>query len=331
MKLSLLAAATLAAGSLAGAGLTLDGPPCSSKTSETVAKSGGCSGTTDTASTMTVAMEYDKDIIEIASGAGSFNTLVAAVKAAGLVDVLKSDGPFTVFAPTDEAFAKLPKGTVENLLKPENRDTLIAILTYHVLPAKVEASQVVNTAAAGTVNGQRVQFSVDANGVRIDNARIIKTDITASNGVIHVIDSVILPSDKNIVQTAAEAGSFQTLLAAAKAAGLADALMGEGPYTVFAPTDDAFAALGADTIQTLLKPENRGKLADILKYHVVKGRVYANQAVTAGSAKTLEGSKVNAQIVDGRLRINGANVVASDLDASNGVIHVIDKVLLPSN
>lgn len=136
--------------------------------------------------------KQDKNIVQIAAGAGQFNTLVAAVKAAGLADVLQGDGPFTVFAPTDAAFAKLPAGTVENLLKPENRDQLVSILTYHVLAAKVPASGV-KTMKTKTVNGQKVQLTVGAKGVKIDKANVVKTDIMASNGVIHVIDSVILP------------------------------------------------------------------------------------------------------------------------------------------
>ena len=123
-------------------------------------------------------------IVDVASSAGSFNTLVAAVKAAGLVDTLMGDGPFTVFAPTDQAFANLPEGTVENLLKPENREQLVAVLTYHVVPGKVMAGDVVNLETAKTVQGQSVGIKVDDNHVQIDEARVIKTDIAASNGVI---------------------------------------------------------------------------------------------------------------------------------------------------
>ncbi|HCQ84298.1 MAG TPA: Nex18 symbiotically induced protein, partial [Verrucomicrobiales bacterium] len=132
------------------------------------------------------------DIVEVAVKADSFKTLVAAVKAAGLVDVLKGDGPFTVFAPTDEAFKKLPKGTVESLLKPENKDKLASILKYHVIPAKVMAKDV-KSGKAKTVLGKEVNISASEWGVKVDNAKVIKTDVAASNGVIHVIDQVILP------------------------------------------------------------------------------------------------------------------------------------------
>ncbi len=135
----------------------------------------------------------EKNIVEIAVGAGQFNTLVAAVKAAGLVDTLSGKGPFTVFAPTDDAFAKLPDGTVASLLKPENKDKLVAVLTYHVLAGKVPASAV-KTMKAKTVNGQELSLKVSDTGVTVDSANVVKTDIMGSNGVIHVIDSVILPN-----------------------------------------------------------------------------------------------------------------------------------------
>lgn len=137
--------------------------------------------------------QIKSDIVDTAASAGSFNTLVAAVKAADLVDTLKSDGPFTVFAPTDEAFAALPSGTVENLLKPENKDTLVKILTYHVLAGKVMSADIDSKILSPeTVEGSTVNINA-TNGVMIDDANVIKADIEASNGVIHVIDKVIMP------------------------------------------------------------------------------------------------------------------------------------------
>jgi len=135
----------------------------------------------------------NKDIVDTAVSAGDFKTLAAALKAAGLVDTLKGPGPFTVFAPTDEAFAKLPAGTVDDLLKPENHDKLVAILTYHVVPGKVMAKDVVKLHEAKTVNGKDVKIMTEGGKVMVDNANVTKTDIACSNGVIHVIDSVILP------------------------------------------------------------------------------------------------------------------------------------------
>jgi uncharacterized surface protein with fasciclin (FAS1) repeats len=142
----------------------------------------------------TVAFNADrKDIVDTAVGAGSFKTLVAAVQAAGLVETLKGQGPFTVFAPTDEAFAKLPAGTVESLLKPENKEKLVAVLTYHVVPGQVMAADVVKLTEAPTVQGSKAKVKVVDGAVMIDNAKVVKTDIETSNGVIHVIDAVILP------------------------------------------------------------------------------------------------------------------------------------------
>ncbi|PHX05940.1 fasciclin domain-containing protein [Vibrio splendidus] len=137
--------------------------------------------------------EMKKDIVDVAAENGSFNTLVAAVKAADLVDALKGEGPFTVLAPTDEAFAALPEGTVDMLLKPENKDKLVAVLTYHVIPGKIMAAEVMKLNSAVTVQGSAVMIAIDDGNVMIDNAKVIMPDVEASNGVIHVIDAVLLP------------------------------------------------------------------------------------------------------------------------------------------
>ncbi|MCA9016376.1 MAG: fasciclin domain-containing protein [Planctomycetaceae bacterium] len=270
-----------------------------------------------------------KDIVDTAVAAGSFKTLAAALGAADLVEALKGEGPFTVFAPTDAAFQKLPAGTVETLLKPENKDKLIAILTYHVVPGKVASQDVVKLKGAKTLNGQRADIQTQDGKVKVDGASVEAVDIQCSNGIIHVIDTVILPSDKNIVITASEAEKFKTLLAAATAAGLADVLANQGPFTVFAPTDEAFAKLPEGTVASLLKPENKEKLAEILKYHVVAGRVYSEDALAAGKAKTLQGKKVKISASNGVAKVNNAKLLATDIDASNGVIHVIDTVIMP--
>jgi uncharacterized surface protein with fasciclin (FAS1) repeats len=140
--------------------------------------------------------EAKQNIVEIASSNADFETLTVAIKAAGLAETLSGKGPFTVFAPTDAAFEKLPAGTLESLLKPENKDQLIAILTYHVVPGKVKAADVIKLDSAATVNGQNVDVSVIDGAVKVDNANVIATDVAASNGVIHVIDTVILPPAK---------------------------------------------------------------------------------------------------------------------------------------
>jgi transforming growth factor-beta-induced protein len=272
-----------------------------------------------------------KDIVDTAVAAGSFNTLVAAVQAAGLVDALKGEGPFTVFAPSDEAFAKLPAGTVESLLEPKNRDLLVSILKYHVVAGRVPAKQAITLDFASTLNGQRAPLVFENDKLRVDVATVVKADIETSNGIIHVIDSVLLPADKNLVQTAVAAGTFQTLVAAVKTAGLADVLSSGGPFTVFAPTNEAFAALPKGTVDTLLQPENRAKLVEILKYHVVEGRVYADQALAAGQAATLQQGKVRIATKNGTARINDSRILKTDIETSNGVIHVIDQVLMPAD
>jgi uncharacterized surface protein with fasciclin (FAS1) repeats len=142
------------------------------------------------------AAPAEKDIVDTAVEAGSFKTLAAALKAADLIETLKGKGPFTVFAPTDEAFAKLPKGTVEELLKPENKAKLAGILTYHVVSGKVEAKDAVKLKSAKTVNGASFKISASDAGVMVDKAKVVKTDIQCTNGVIHVIDAVILPAAK---------------------------------------------------------------------------------------------------------------------------------------
>lgn len=270
-------------------------------------------------------------IVDTAVAAGNFKTLVAAVKAAGLVETLNGKGPFTVFAPTDAAFAKLPAGTLEMLLKPENKAKLAAILTYHVVPGSVKAVDVVKLKYAGTVNGQRIDIKVDGAKVTVDGAAVTATDIACSNGVIHVIDAVILPVDGTVVDVAAKNGSFNTLVAAIKAAGLVETLSGKGPYTILAPTDEAFAKLPAGTLEMLLKPENKQQLVDILSYHVVPGvAAYSDAVAKMTEVPTVLGSPVAVKVVDGKVMLNGANVVAADVEASNGVIHVIDAVLLPA-
>ncbi len=277
----------------------------------------------------------EDNILTTAAANGSFKTLTSLVVAANLDEALQSKDELTVFAPTDEAFAKLPKGTLENLLKSENRETLANILKYHVLPTEISVPKRNShpLKSAKTLLGKKVNFDRKGSEVRINGAKIITRNIKCSNGLIHVIDTVLLPSedDNTIVGTAKKAGNFKTLLAAAKAAGLVETLSSKGPLTVFAPTDKAFKALPKGTLASLLKSENKDQLATILKYHVVAGKITAQDAVKAGKAKTVAGQAVQVSIKDGQLLIDDAQVIANDLETSNGIIHVIDKVLLPAS
>ena len=282
------------------------------------------------------------DIVDTAVAAGSFNTLVAAVQAAGLVETLKGEGPFTVFAPTDDAFAAIPKETLDALLADPSGD-LTQILLYHVVPGKVMAADVTDGLEATTAQGGTVKFTVADGAVKINDATIVTTDIETSNGVIHVIDAVIMPPSgeetaaaapaeeaelADIVDTAVSAGSFTTLVAAIQAAGLVDTLKGEGPFTVFAPTDDAFAALPSATLDALLADPS-GDLTQILLYHVVPGKVMAADVTDGLEATTAQGGTVKFTVADGKVLINDATIVTTDIETSNGVIHVIDAVILP--
>ncbi len=263
-----------------------------------------------------------KNIVETAIAAGQFTTLVKAVKAADLVDTLSSPGPFTVFAPTDDAFAKLPKGALEKLLK--DPEALKRILLSHVVSGKVMAADVVKLKSAKNAFGQ--MLAIDAKkGVIVGKSKVEKTDIVTSNGVIHVIDTVIMPQN-DVIEAARSAGAFKTLLTALEAAGLTETLRGEGPFTVFAPTDDAFAALPEGALEELLK--DKKKLTSVLTYHVVPGKVLAKDVVKLKTAKTVQGSSVKIDTTSG-VMIDDARVIKPDVDATNGVIHVIDKIIMP--
>lgn len=293
-----------------------------------------------------VAVEAEgKNIVETAASAGSFQTLLAAAKAAGLVDALTGPGPLTLFAPTDEAFNKLPAGTVENLLKPENKAALTAVLLYHVVPGRLTADKVVKLSGAQSKQGEMVRFKVAGDTVTVGGAQVVSANIACTNGVIHVIDAVILPPSMqtkaasqpsaptspaaDIVDTAVGAGAFKTLVAAVQAAGLVDTLKGEGPLTVFAPTDEAFSKLPAGTVENLLKPENKDQLIAILTCHVVPGAVYVKDVAGLKSAKTVNGKELSIATAGGGVQIDGAQVITADIECVNGVIHVIDTVILP--
>ena len=266
-------------------------------------------------------------IVDIAVSDGRFTTLVAALEAAGLVETLQGDGPFTVFAPTDDAFRKLPPGTVASLLR--DIPTLSDILLYHVVGGEVYASDVVNLASATTAQGQPVAITVSSGNVYVNDARVVITDVQASNGVIHVIDTVILPPSANIAASLQADGRFTTLLQAVRAAGLVETLTQGGPFTVFAPTDAAFRRLPAGTVAALLG--NVPQLTDILLYHVVEGRVFAGDVVTLTEAASVQGETIGVAISGGSVILDGeATVTEVNILATNGVIHVIDRVILPS-
>ena len=279
--------------------------------------------------------EVEKSIAEIAVD-GGFNTLVAALDAADLVETLSGEGTFTVFAPTDEAFAALPDGMLEDLLADPN--TLKQILLYHVVGDVVMAETVVTLDNAETLEGSTVAIEVVDGNVFLNDSQVTSTDIEASNGVVHVIDKVLVPEmeeavSNNVVEDVksiaevAVAGGFNTLVAALSAADLVETLSGDGAFTVFAPTDEAFAALPEGMLEGLLADTEA--LTQILLYHVVGDVVKAETVVTLDEAETLAGDKVSIEVVDGNVFVNDSKVTSTDIEASNGVIHVIDKVLVP--
>lgn len=273
------------------------------------------------------------DVVETAIDNGSFETLVAALVETELDDVLRGEGPFTVFAPTDDAFVALLTElglTAEELLA---YPFLADILTYHVVPGYVFSSDILAVGedfTVETVLGQEIEVTFVDGNVFVDGAQVVLTDVVTSNGVIHVIDAVIVP-ELDIVQTASLDPDFSVLVAALVETELDDVLRGEGPFTVFAPTDAAFAdlltALGI-TAEDLLADPN---LASYLTYHVLSGEFLAADVLELAPfvIETVNGNVVNITVVDGNVFINDAQVVMTDIVTTNGVIHVIDAVILP--
>lgn len=295
-----------------------------------------------------------KDIVDTAVEDGRFTVLAAALEAAGLVEALKAEGPFTVFAPTDAAFAAALEElsiTAEDLLA--DPAALSQILLYHVVPGAVMAEDAMTLESAATLQGSSITLSTSMEmedtmetkeGLFLNGgAEVFQADIEATNGVIHVIDAVILPPAEgemegsyaggllNIVEIAAADENFSTLVAAVTAAELGEALSAPGPYTVFAPTNDAFAAafeaLGIAPEDLLADTET---LTGILLYHVVSGEAYAEEVVNLAAVTTLQGSDITIAVKDDGVYLNDTvRVSVTDIAAQNGVIHVIDGVLLP--
>ncbi len=275
-----------------------------------------------------VVADDTQDIPTNAQNTGVHDSLVAALSHAGLVSALQADGPFTVFAPTDDAFAAagIDLSTFDT---EEENSTLSDILLYHVVSGEVTASAVTDGMNAEALNGDDLSFTVTDGVVMVNDATVTSADVMASNGVIHVIDKVLMPpADLGDIPTVAQGTGIHTsLVAAVTQADLVATLQGDGPFTVFAPTDDAFAAAGID-LEALDTDEGKAALTDILLYHVVAGEV-PSSAVTDGMvAAAVNGDDLSFTVGDS-VMVNDATVVLADVPASNGVIHVIDKVLMP--
>ena len=279
-----------------------------------------------------VTADANDDIPTNAAGTGIHDSLVAALTQADLVTTLQGTGPFTVFAPTDQAFADAGIDLTTFDTDEENA-TLVDILTYHVVSGKVMSTDLTDGMEAAALNQDTLTFSVSSSEVKVNDAVVTLADVESSNGVIHVIDKVLMPPADpvyvDIPATAQSTGVHTALVAALSQANLVATLQGEGPFTVFAPTDQAFTDAGID-LSTFDTPEENATLADILLYHVYAGAVPAS-AVTDGLAVTMvNGDKASFTVgADGSVSVGDATVTSADVQTSNGIIHVIDKVLMP--
>lgn len=266
----------------------------------------------------------DPSITEIAAADAQFSTLVGALQSTGLDAALDGDGEFTVFAPTNDAFAALPEGTLESLTEQQ----LETILLYHVLGAEVFSGQLEAQQAPETLSGEEIFVTASAGGVTVNAAASVTTaDIEARNGVIHVIDEVLMPDAfGTIVNNAAKRYFLSSLVEAVIQADLVDALLGDGPFTVFAPIDEAFAAI-ASVAADLTAEE----LRNVLLYHVIQGEVLSSDLQPSQQVTALNGETLTIEVAGGAATINGsADITTVDIQGTNGVIHVIDEVLLPS-
>ena len=281
----------------------------------------------------------DQDIVEIAVGNSDFSILVAALQKADLVGALQGAGPFTVFAPTNAAFEKLLASlgiTADQLL---NHPQLKEVLLYHVVSGQVLSTNLENGMMAATLSGESIKVDLTS-GVKINQSSVSTADVMATNGVIHIIDTVLVPSTfvlsaepevpATVVDIALSNGDFSMLVSLLQKADLVGALQGEGPFTVFAPTNAAFEKLLAALNISASDLMNQPDLAKVLLYHVVSGNVMSTDLSDGLKAPTLNGESVEFDLSSG-VMVNQSNVVSADIKAGNGVVHVIDTVLVPTN
>lgn len=290
------------------------------------------------------AISGGDSIYDIADGADDFTTLVQAVNAADLEYTLSSPGTYTIFAPTNEAFQKLPSSTLKKLLNPIYKPQLTDLLLYHALGDEVFSSDLSDGMEAATLNGEDITITLNPPRINQKSKIILEDglyDIEASNGAVHAIDTLLTPTSysQNIVDIAnSDSDNFSILLLASKKAGLVNELTGDGPFTLFAPTNDAFDKLPPGTLDHLLLPANKKTLQDILLYHVVPGNIVSSElSIKSVSLPTLlNGQSITVEKVGKSIYVNGhkrkgAKGIDVDIIASNGIIHVIDQVLLPGS
>ncbi len=266
-------------------------------------------------------------VFDIIAGSDDHTILETAIIAAELETTLASDGPFTVFAPTDAAFSALPAGTIDALLADPS-GALTDILLYHVLSGDIRSGDLTDGQTAATINGKEINVGITPGGVFINDAQVTAADLGAANGVVHVVDGVLIPPTVSVVDVIVGSPDHTILEAAVLAAGLETTLSGDGPFTIFAPTDAAFEALPEGTIDALLA-DPTGDLTDILLYHAIGGDIKSSDLTDGQTAATINGKEVTVTINNSGIFINDAQVTVADLATDNGVVHVIDAVLLP--
>lgn len=279
----------------------------------------------------------DQDIIESSSKIDNLSTTVALIDSSDLTATLKSIGPYTVFFPSNSAFDKLPEGTLENLLNPENISELSTILTYHVIPGEHSSSNLADGEELLTVNGQVIKISKVNGNLKVNGAVVETKDIVAKNGVIFVIDTVLMPAPEtvelqpqqiDVIENIERTSNLATLISSLNSTQLSTDLESEGPFTILAPTDSAFAKLPAGTLDSLLEPENESYLIRLLQHHIIEEQYDRENLIDGLSLKALSGLDIVVSKSDNSLEVNGALVI-SEIKAQNGIIYILDKVITP--
>jgi transforming growth factor-beta-induced protein len=269
-------------------------------------------------------LDSDNSLESIASESG-LNTLINLVSMSGLE--LPVGESVTIFAPSDAAFAKLPSDTIEFLTSPEGKETLQSILSYHIVPDNFRSDELLNVRTLKTLNGQTLKVETE-HGPTVSGAQVSVFDTEFNGGLLHIVDAVLIPESRPIIELALQTESLSTLVTAIQAAGIEDQLSIEnGPWTVFAPINSAFESLPDGVVEELLEPENRTELIELLGLHIVPGRISRNELIAIRKARTYFGNTVDFSVESGQLRVQGSNIVSADIETANGVVHLIDKVI----
>jgi uncharacterized surface protein with fasciclin (FAS1) repeats len=296
------------------------------------------------------AMSDELDIVDNFSKEASLANLMSALETANLTETLRG-GPFTVFAPNNQAFSKLPAVTLENLLKPENKKQLTDILTFHLIAGTFKVEDLQNNQEITTINGAKLIVKKEGDTTLIGNAKITTADVVQKNGVAHIIDTVLIPetkeikltnvggvevsSEKDFLENLALLPNLTTVAAAVQVSNLSSTLKSEGPFTIFVPSNPAFTKLPAGTVEDLLKTESRAKLIGILTYHVIPGKLLIEDLKDGQVLTSLSGNKLKIKIEGTKISIIGdkndniAVIQNADVIQKNGVAHIIDTVLMP--